>query len=301
MGALVSACQRATLFIRKLRGGSQPILVEASNGLLYVLKFSNNLQGPNLLFNEVVGAELFRACGLAVAQWEPLLVSDKFLDSNPGCWTETENGLCRPSSGLCFASRFLCPRGERLLEILPGLSYQRIRNRSDFWLAWFLDVCFEHADNRQAVYREDGEGWLSAFFIDSGHLLGGAEGHVQPHILASRYLDLRIYSEISFMEAAIYMRTVESMNIDEFWAHVLEMPEDWRSDSGVASMSRGLGRLSNHEVSRAIWEMLLDTRPGRNETARGTTKIEESTDWRALLHSGVPARQRGKHGSTTPA
>ena len=54
----------AVRFIRKMRGGSQPILVEASDRNLYVVKSQDNLQGRNVLFNEVVGSEMFRQVGL---------------------------------------------------------------------------------------------------------------------------------------------------------------------------------------------------------------------------------------------
>ena len=46
-----------TRHIQKLRGGSQPILAEASDGRLYVVKFANNPQGANLLFNESMGRD----------------------------------------------------------------------------------------------------------------------------------------------------------------------------------------------------------------------------------------------------
>src|ERR1035437_3514301 len=94
-------------FIRKLRGGSQPILAEASDGLLYVVKFINNLQGPNLLFNESAGSEIFHANALAVPSWKPIFISDSFLDHNPDSWMQTPTGLLRLVSGLCFGSQFL--------------------------------------------------------------------------------------------------------------------------------------------------------------------------------------------------
>ena len=82
-------------YIRKLRGGSQPILVRADDGLVYVVKFSNNLQGPNLPFNEALGTELFRVAGFNVPKWRLVEVSDDFIDRNPSCWMETECGKLR--------------------------------------------------------------------------------------------------------------------------------------------------------------------------------------------------------------
>jgi len=66
-------------YIRKLRGRSQPMPVEASDGHLYVVKFINNPQGLNVLFNEAVGTELYSIAGLSVPAWRPLLVTGDFV------------------------------------------------------------------------------------------------------------------------------------------------------------------------------------------------------------------------------
>ena len=129
-----------THFVRKLPGGSQSILARACDGFQYVVKFANNLQGPNLLFNESAGSELYRACGLPVPEWRPIEVSDSFLDKNPDCWMQTEKGYLRPASGLCFGSRFLGGNDKRLFEILPGSMFNRVHNQVNFWLAWLIDV-----------------------------------------------------------------------------------------------------------------------------------------------------------------
>jgi hypothetical protein len=120
---------RVTRYICNLHGGSQPILAQACDGLLYVVKFANNLQGFNLPFNECIGTELYHACGLAVPSWRPLLVTDSFLDQNPDCWMQAQHGRLRPNSGLCFGSRFLGGNGIRVLEILSETSFKRVRNR----------------------------------------------------------------------------------------------------------------------------------------------------------------------------
>src|ERR1017187_7147776 len=135
MSALRKNFPRVTKFFRKLRGGSQPILAQASDGLLYVVKFTNNLQGANLPFNESIGTELYRACGLSVPSWMPLLVTDSFLDQNPDCWMQTQEGRLRPDSGLCFGSRFLGGNGVKIFEVLSGSSFKRVINHMSFWLA----------------------------------------------------------------------------------------------------------------------------------------------------------------------
>src|SRR5208337_4281241 len=152
MPVLENEIANLTEYIRNLRGGSQPILALASDGFLYVVKFLNNPQGPNVLFNEIAGSELYRACGLAVPEWRSLLLSDSFIDKNPESWMQTPEGRLRPTAGLCFGSRFMVGDGKRLIEFLPRSSFRRVRNRTSFWLAWLIDVCAEHTDNRQAIF-----------------------------------------------------------------------------------------------------------------------------------------------------
>lgn len=132
---LVKDSTFVTRHIRNLKGRSQPILVQASDGLLYVIKFIDNPQGPNLLFNECMGSELYHSFGLTVPSWKPILVTDSFLDQNPACWKQDMDGLGRPKAGLCFGSRFLGGDGIRLLEIIPGSSFSRVRNQDSFCLA----------------------------------------------------------------------------------------------------------------------------------------------------------------------
>lgn len=248
---------RVTHFIRPLRGGSQPILVQASDGLLYVVKFSNNLQGPNLLFNEAMGTELYRACQLSVADWKPLLVTPSFLNQNPACWIQTETGRLQPTPGICFGSRFLGADGTRLQEILPGTSFDKIHNRMSFWLAWMVDVCAHHADNRQAIFIEQESGMLKAIFTDHGHLFGGADGvkHSQP--LTSRYLDPRIYQHPIKREAQKLYRD-SFIHADQLWKLVESLPDEWKIASALNNFAQCLDKLSSQQRLAEVLDMLME-------------------------------------------
>jgi hypothetical protein len=56
-------------------------------------------QGRNICFNEAMGTELYRAVGLPVPDWKPLIVTEEFLEENPQCWFETPEGSLKPESG----------------------------------------------------------------------------------------------------------------------------------------------------------------------------------------------------------
>jgi hypothetical protein len=251
--------------IRKLRGGSQPILAQASDGLIYVVKFTNNLQGANLPFNESIGSELYCACGLQVPSWKPLLVTGSFIDRNPDCWIQTPEGRLRPDPGLCFGSRFLGGDGIRLLEILPGTSFKRVRNHKSFWLAWLIDICAGHADNRQAIFLEDAMRGLEAFFVDQGHLFGGPKGEQQPRFLASRYLDPRIYPNVSSKELLNFQKVARCLDVDQLWQRIQALPDDWKTKSAIDRFAQCLCRLSTPNLLQNILDTMVEAQQQANE------------------------------------
>lgn len=248
-----------TRHIRKLRGGSQPILAAANDGRLYVVKFNNNLQGPNLAFNESMGTELYRLCNLPVPSWTPILVTGSFLDENPGCWIETADGKLRPEEGLCFGSRFLCGENCRLLEILPGNSFKRVRNLCDFWLAWLLDICAGHADNRQAIFHQKPNGILDAFFIDHGHMFGGPKGECRVHFKAARYLDVRAYPDVSSKLVTTLRESTASIDPDQLWLRARGLPEDWKTVPALSKFAEALETLSKARLINNAIETMFDS------------------------------------------
>jgi hypothetical protein len=256
-------------YVRTLPGGSQPILARASDGFLYVVKFANNLQGPNLLFNESAGSELYRACGLPVPKWRPLEITDDFLDRNPDCWMGTEEGRLRPASGLCFGSRFLGEDGKHLSEILPGFAFKRVRNRASFWLAWVIDVCAEHVDNRQAVFEEDSDGWLDAYFVDHGHLFGGAGADSNRHFRASCYLDRRIYAEIPPEALLDFRNVLLALDADTLRQRLETIPAEWSHASARERIEHCLQRLKTDSLVQGVIETIVDDLGRRTETELG--------------------------------
>jgi hypothetical protein len=254
---------------RILRGGSQPILARATDGLVYVVKFASNLQGPNLLFNESAGYELYRACGLPVPEWFPLQVSDSFLDRNRHCWMQTPEGRLRPSSGLCFGSRFLGQKGKRLFEILSGSMFKRVRNQSDFWLAWLIDICAEHVDNRQAIFVEGAEGWLEARFIDHGHLFGGPAAELKKNFRASRYIDPRVYAGVSFQALANFQTLLKDLDVDKLRRRIEAIPSEWSQASARERCEGCLQRLKMDSLVQNVIETITNDLERRAETESG--------------------------------
>jgi hypothetical protein len=275
-------------FIRKVRGGSQAILAKASDGKLYIVKFRNNLQGPNLLFNESMGSELYREAGLSVPNWRLLIVTTELIERNPGCWIQTPEGLLRPQAGLCFGSRFLGEDKGRLFEILPGSGLLRVRNRTDFWLAWLLDVCAGHADNRQAIFCQDSEGFYDAVFIDHGHMFCSPNGNRKPHFVASRYyLDPRVYPNVCSEIIKDLRKRAAGIDCEGLWARVLSLPDEWMTRSAVSNFTESLQILSDSGSIEKVIELITGSQHGNYQVRRDDDTRRRCFD-RSVLCLGVP-------------
>lgn len=293
MSALGKHFALVTRYLRSLHGGSQPILAEANDGILYVVKFADNLQGPHLPFNESMGTELYTACGLPVAPWKALEVTESFLDQNRACWSETPQGRCRPAAGLCFGSRFLGGQGGRLFEILPGSYFQRLKNPTDFWLAWMLDICASHSDVRQAVFREERSGQLETVFIDFGHMFGGATGR-DPfrHVLASRYRDERIYSPVTFRFLLTLRTVLDNLNMEQIWRRLAAVPDEWKTRSAIQNFTGCLDRLSDAtSLKKTLDAMVKSHQLTARETLLPDCRREPA---HSVLRPGVQPITRGR-------
>jgi hypothetical protein len=257
MADTATKLDRITHLIRHFPGGSHPSLIRADDGQLYIAKFSDNPQGPNLLFNECMGAELYRECGLQIPSWKALLVTRAFLDSNSSKWTQAQNARLQPPEGLCFGSLFLGGGAIGLSEILAGNSFRRVRNHESFYLAWIIDICGRHSDNRQAIFTEQPGGALDAFFVDHGHLFGGPKGEDVPHFLASLHLDRRIYQSVCSEYLLKIQKAFATLHVDRLWRRAQTLPDEWKTVSALESFKQCLDRLSDARIVQGIVDTVI--------------------------------------------
>jgi len=95
----------ASRYVVPLReGGSLPAVVEADDGVLYVMKFVGAGQGPKALVAEVIAGEIGRALGLNVPELVVMEMSPLLGRSEPD---EEIRNLLRASVGLNLGMRFL--------------------------------------------------------------------------------------------------------------------------------------------------------------------------------------------------
>ncbi len=74
---------RARNLIRKMRGGAQAHLIEASDSAFYVVKFTNNPQHRRILVNEWLASAFLRYLQIHVPETAPIELTQEFIESNP--------------------------------------------------------------------------------------------------------------------------------------------------------------------------------------------------------------------------
>ena len=73
----------ARRLIRKMRGGAQAHLMEASDGHSYVVKFHNNPQHRRILVNEWIASTFLHYLGIAAPEIAMVQVTESFLAGDP--------------------------------------------------------------------------------------------------------------------------------------------------------------------------------------------------------------------------
>ena len=78
----------ARRLIRKMRGGAQAHLMEASDGHFYVVKFTNNPQHRRILVNEWIASVFLDFLGISSPEVAMVEVSPQFLRENPEAYIQ---------------------------------------------------------------------------------------------------------------------------------------------------------------------------------------------------------------------
>lgn len=248
----------ARKFIKELRGGSRPILVLGSDGAEYVVKHARNPQGRNVAFNESVGNELYKLCGLPIAEWTRIWVSEDFLGEFPQCWPAAGAEEAKVGAGFCFGSKSLVRADRPIFEILSGGMIGRISNREEFWTAWLVDALCGHTDVRQALFLQGEDRRLTAYFIDHGHLLGGPNGTDWRNEAACRYLDPRVYTDLERWDGDAVLERLNALETERLWSAAKALPEDWVTPTALERLEQLAQRVSNRSEMRKLLSFIED-------------------------------------------
>jgi hypothetical protein len=152
----------ARRLIRKMRGGAQAHLIEASDGHFYVVKFLNNPQHRRILVNEWIASAFLTYLGISTPETAIVRLSDQFLEAHPDVHIQLGSRRCPVEPGWHFGSRFPGdPARNVVYDFLPDTILDKVENLGDFRGTLVFDKWTANADSRQAVFfRARVKQWL---------------------------------------------------------------------------------------------------------------------------------------------
>jgi len=219
----------ARRLIRKMRGGAQAHLLEASDGHSYVVKFLNNPQHRRILVNEWISSVFLNYLGIATPESAMVRISEDFLAANPDVHLQLGTSRMAPNPGWHFGSRYPGdPARTVVYDFLPDTILDTIENLSDFLGVMAFDKWMGNADSRQAVFfRARLREWIPgseahglkmgfvAQMIDNGFIFNGPHWGFVESAIQGMYFRPSVY------------RNVRGVDDFEPWlARIVNFPEE---------------------------------------------------------------------------
>jgi hypothetical protein len=198
----------ARRLIRKMRGGAQAHLLEASDGHAYVVKFLNNPQHRRILINEWIASTFLNYLGIATPAAAMIRISEDFLAANPEVHLQLGTRRELPLTGWHFGSRFPGnPVTTTVYDFLPDTILETIENLPDFLGALAFDKWMGNADARQSIFfRARLKAWIPeahglkmgyvAQMIDNGYVFNGPHWQFNDSAIQGLYFRPNVYKSV---------------------------------------------------------------------------------------------------------
>lgn len=227
----MSPCITAVQHLRKLRGGSQSHLLQASDGACYVTKFKNNPQHIRVLANEMLATRLGLALGLPMPRVETIEVSGWLIEHTEDLRIELAGTKIACRSGEQLGSLYGGPESlGQTLDYLPRNLLERVVNLADFARVLVLDRWACNSDGRQAIFRRKTQRSqrYAATFIDQGYCFNAGEWSFPDAPLRGVYADNCVYKNVTSWGAfEPALSRAEQMDANEIWQLAVDIPEEW--------------------------------------------------------------------------
>src|ERR1700686_3589716 len=136
-----------------MRGGAQAHLIESTDGISYVVKFTSNPQHPRILINEWITSVIFRNLGISTPDTAIVNISADFIHDNPEVHIQHFSSRAPPLCGSHFGSRFPGEPGQTVVyDYLPETVLRSVVNLADFRGVLVADKWLGNTDSRQAIF-----------------------------------------------------------------------------------------------------------------------------------------------------
>jgi len=286
----------ARRFIRKMRGGAQAHLLEASDGRFYVVKFRNNPQHGRILVNEWIASAFLDYLGLAAPRAALVRVSPTFLEENPEVHFQLGSGRAPVEPGWHFGSQFPGdPARTVVYDFLPDTLLDRVENLADFRGALAFDKWMGNADSRQSIFFRARlrEKWAEplpgapaspqrlgfvAQMMDNGFVFEGPHWRLIEAPLLGLYFRPRVYRSVrGLADFEPWLSRILHFPDDVVDQAVKQIPETWlegsrsdgspldggRSEDSKDALDRLLDQLLRRR--RRVADLIADSRAARPE------------------------------------
>lgn len=206
---------QARRLIRKMRGGAQAHLLEASDGHAYVVKFANNPQHRRILINEWIAAAFLDYLGIATPPVALVEITPEFLEAEPEAAMTRGRERVRPETGWHFGSRFPGPPLRTVVyDFLPDPLLPKVENLSDFLGTLVFDKWMGNADSRQSIFfrarvteagnptgEEKQRLGFVAQMIDNGYVFEGPHWRFADSPLQGLYFRRLVYDGVQGLDS----------------------------------------------------------------------------------------------------
>lgn len=248
---------------RRMRGGSQALLVRTTNQDMYVAKCLGNPQGDRTLINEWIVTRLLQSLNISAPEVHPLQLTDGVPGSNL-LHFELGTHKIPIRLGLHLGSRCpVDPARVAIFDFLPRRLLSRVVNLPDFVFAYVFDHWVSQSDTRQAIFirehRPDRQVAFRAYLIDHGFSFGGQRWELSDTALHGLYYDRAVYPE-SDMDSHCHAAVDKIQSLPEQLLSLAyhDVPTEWFANGDREQIMQLLQKLSSrraklHEsVERAL-------------------------------------------------
>jgi hypothetical protein len=204
----------ALRLIRKMRGGAQAHLIQASDGHYYVVKFANNPQHRRILVNEWIAGTFLEYLGISAPPVAMVRVSESFLAEHQEVYIQLGRTRRAVLPGWHFGSRFPGdPARTVVYDFLPDTLLARVENRDEFRGVLAFDKWMGNVDSRQAIFfRAQVREWnadpdsdpprlgFAAQMVDNGYVFEGPHWRLPDSPLYGMYFRPAVYAGVRGLE-----------------------------------------------------------------------------------------------------
>ncbi len=262
----------ATRFIRKMRGGAQAHLLEASDGNFYVVKFQNNPQHRRILINELLASEILTHLGIAAPPHDFVGLTAEFLALNPEVYIQTGTKRQEIAPGWHFGSRHPGnPHTLAIYDFIPDALLNQVANAEQFRAALVFDRWVANSDGRQAIFfRAQLKDWLAgpgipprklgfvALMVDHGFAFNGPHWDFPESAITGLYPRRTVYQEVRSLDDFEPWLTRAVTCPDAVFDRALrQLPPEWLENDGDA-LERLVDKLCRRK--KRLPDILLECR-----------------------------------------